>query len=63
MGFETCIMSNMGKNLTVKMLQETNKVLLKLWSMPVKLKFPNLGNPHKLQVVGYADARSLWVPT
>ena len=24
--------------------------------MAVKLKSPNLGNPHKLQVVGYADA-------
>ena len=24
--------------------------------MLVKLKFPNLGNPHKLQVVGYTDA-------
>ena len=37
----------------VKMLQEANKALLKLQSMLVKLKFPNLGNPHKLQVVGY----------
>merc|ERR1711879_536665 len=56
MSFETCVMSNMGKNPTVKMLQEANKALLKLRSMPVKLKFPNLGNPHKLQVEGYADA-------
>ena len=37
------------------MLQEANKALLKLWSMPVKLKFPDLGNPHKLQVVRCAD--------
>ena len=38
------------------MLREANKAFSKLWSMPVKLKFPNLGNLHKLQVVGYADA-------
>ena len=49
-------MSNMGKNPTVKMPQEANKALLKLRSLPVKLKFSNLGNPHKLQVVGNSDA-------
>ena len=55
MSFETCVMSNMGKNPMMKMLQEANKALLKLQSMPVKLKFPYFGNPHKLQVVGCAD--------
>ena len=53
--FETCVMKTI-KNPTVKMLQEANKALLKLQSMQIKLEFPILGNPHKLQVAGYADA-------
>ena len=56
MSFEICVMSNMGKNPTVKMLQGANKALLKLRSMPVKLEFPILSNPYKFQVVGYVDA-------
>lgn len=54
--FETCQMSNTGKNPTVKMILEANKAVIKLKSKKVCLRFPNLGDPDKLEVLVYADA-------
>ena len=54
-GFETCVMSNAGKHATVKGVDEANKALRKLHSKIVRLKFPNLGNPSKVQAVAYFD--------
>ena len=56
MSFDTCLMSNMGKNPTIKKLHEANKALVKLKSKHVSIKFPHLGNPRQLSVVSYSDA-------
>ena len=56
LSFETCIMSNAGKHPTVKTIHEANKALRKLKSKRVDLKFPNLANLSKLNVISYFDA-------
>ena len=51
LGFETCVMSNVGKHATVKDVDEANKALRKLQSKTVHLKFPNLGKPPKYKLL------------
>ena len=62
LGFETCVMSNVGKHATVKDVDEANKALRKLQSKTVHLKFPNLGNPSKVQAIAYSDATYASLP-
>ena len=54
--YETCVMSNIGKNPLGKVLHEANKALTKLKSRKVSLKIPNLGTPNDLRVLAYSDA-------
>ena len=56
LSFETCIMSNIGKNPKVNMLHVANKALSKLKRNRVKLHFPSLGDYKKLSVIAYSDA-------
>ena len=49
--FDNCRVSNYGKNLMVKNLQETNKAVKKLQSSILVLVYPDLGNPEYLKVI------------
>ena len=64
LSFETYIMSSAGKHPTVQTIHEAIKAVKKLKSKRVDLKFPNLGNPSKQEVIIYLDAThaSLAVP-
>ena len=54
--FETCVMSNVSKHSTKKMLHDANKAVKRLQSSKVQVNFPYLGRPDKLKVVVYSDA-------
>ena len=57
LSFETCVMSNARKTSPKKLLFDANKAVKKLQSNSViKVKFPWLGRPDKLQVVVFSDA-------
>ena len=56
LSFETCVMSNMGKHPTVKMVNEANKAVKKLKSKSVSISFPNLGKPEDIEIQVYSDA-------
>ena len=56
LSFETCVMSNAGKESPKKLLFDANKAVKKLKSNSVKVKFPCLGRPEKLKVVVFSDA-------
>ena len=55
-------MSNVGKHTTVKGIDKANKALRKLQRKIVHLKFPNLGNPSKVQAVAYSEATYASLP-
>ena len=56
MAFETCAMSNQGKNPTVKKTIEANKAVRNLKNTnDVCIKFPSLGDPADIRVVAYGD--------
>ena len=54
--YKTCVMSNIGKQPSVKMLHDANKALTKLKSTKVSIKIPDLGTPKDLRVLAYSDA-------
>ena len=56
LSFETCRMSNIGKDPKVNILNVANKALSKLKRDEVKLQFPSLGDYRKLSVIVYSDA-------
>ena len=62
LGFETCVMRNLVKHAAVKDVDKANKTLRKLHSKTVHLKFPNLGNPSKVQAIAYSDATDASAP-
>ena len=53
--FQRCMLSNYGKNATVRSLLEANKAIKTLKSVEVKLMFPGLGQPEQIKVVAYGD--------
>ena len=55
-------MSNVGKHATVKDVDEANKAFRKPQSKTVHLKFPNLGNPSKVQAIACSDATYASLP-
>ena len=56
MAFETCVMSNQGKNPTVKKIIEANKAVKKLKNTNnICIKFPSLGNPANISILAYGD--------
>lgn len=58
LAFETCMMSNPGKQPTIRKIVEANKAVRKIKanSAEVKLRFPPLGDPQKLEIVAFSDA-------
>eukprot|EP00794_Sanderia_malayensis_P021305 gene21305-23382_t len=53
--FQGCMLSNYGKNATVKSLVEANKAIRVLKSQDIKLIFSGLGQPEQIKVVAYGD--------
>ena len=61
--FDTCMMSNVGKNPIVKQLKEANKAIRKLKnSNSIKINIPNLGELDKLRVIVHGDASHAALP-
>ena len=56
LSFETCVISNIGKNPKVNTLHVANKALSKLKRNRVRLQFPSLGDYKTLCVIAYSDA-------
>ena len=61
--YNSCWVSNYGKNPTVRRLAEANKALKKLQSVKSCLVFPNLGDPRKWKVEVYKDTTHANLPT
>ena len=59
--YEACIVSNIGKNPTIKSIHQANKAVSKLKSKRVEIKFPKLVLK-KLTVVCFADATHASLP-
>ena len=56
LAFETCAMSNVGKNPTVKKIVQANKAVRKLKNKPdVCIHFVNIGPPEEAKVLVYGD--------
>ena len=54
--FDSCWVSNIGKNPTVQQLIDANKAVRKLKSDKTRLLYCNLGDPAEIKVLVYADA-------
>ena len=61
--YQACQSSNYGKNPTVKLIQDTNKVIRKLKTDEMKIKYPGLGNLDDLGVVVYSDGSHATLPS
>ena len=61
--FDSCFLSNQGKNATVRCLLEANKALRKLKCDDLKLAFPSLGNPRQVAVEVYGDGSHAGLPS
>ena len=60
--YDSCWVSNYGKNPTVRSLVDANKAVRKLLMTKYALKFPPLGDPRKIQVLVYQDASRANLP-
>jgi transposase InsO family protein len=56
MSFESCVMSNAGRNSKVKNIVEANKAVMKMKKKDLSLKFCGLANTKDIEIVCYADA-------
>lgn len=54
--FESCQVTNYGNEATVQSIIEVNKTIKKLKSNPLKIVFPNLGDPKEMKIIVYGDA-------
>ena len=54
--FDACVVSNYGKEPTIRHIIAANKAIRKLKSTTSKLVFPNLGKPEDLTILAYSDA-------
>lgn len=61
--YYSCVVSNYGKEPTVRELVTANKAVKTMKSRDVQLKFPNLGNPDKIEVIVYSDASHANLPS
>ena len=61
--YDSCWVSNYGKNPTVRKLLEANKAVKKLQMTKSRLLFPDLGDPRRLEVVLYKDAAHANLPS
>ena len=60
--YDSCWVSNYGKNPTVRSLVDANKAVRKLQMTKYALKFPPLGDPRKIEVLVYQDASHANLP-
>ena len=54
--FDSCWVSNYGKEPTMRNLQAANKAVQKVKKEQVRIAFPDLGNPEVWEVIAYSDA-------
>ena len=63
MAFETCLMSNMGKQPTVRKIVDANKAVKKMKnSNDVKIKIHALGSPDEVAIVAFGDGTHASLP-
>ena len=60
--FDSCRVSNYGKNPKVKNLLEANKAV-KLQSSTLRLVYPDLRNPEYLKVIVYGEVTHAGLPS
>ena len=54
--YDSCWVSNCGKNPTVRDVLDGNKAVRKLKLTTSELQFPNLGDPRQIEVIVFQDA-------
>ena len=60
--YDACVVSNNGKEATVRNILAANKAIKKLKSGSTRLKFPKLGDPEKFKILAYSDATHASLP-
>ena len=64
MAYDSCVISNAGKQPTVRKIAEANKAIKKLQQRDeVKLRFPKLGKIEDLKIICYTDATHASLPS
>ena len=61
--FETCSVSNYGREATVESLIDANRAVRKLKATQMKLVFPDLGDPDAIRILTYGDATHASLPS
>ena len=61
--YYSCVVSNYGKEPTVREIVTANKAVKTIKSRDVRLSFPSLGDPDKIQVITFSDASHANLPS
>ena len=56
LSFETCVMTNIGKQSTVRAIHDANKAISKLKSQSIGITFPSVESTDGMQVKAFSDA-------
>ena len=56
LSYETCAMTNAGKQATIKVIHDANKAVVKVKAQRVAMKFPSLGDARGLKIKAFSDA-------
>ena len=61
--YESCVLSNSGKDATVQNLLDANCAVRHLKAADLKIQYPGLGNVNNIQILAYGDATHASLPT
>ena len=61
--YYSCVVSNYGKEPTVREIVTANKAVKTMKSRDVRLSFPGLGDPKQISVISYSDASHANLPS
>ena len=61
--YYSCVVSNYGKQPTVREIVTANKAVKTIKSRDVQLTFPGLGDPNRIEVVAFSDASHANLPS
>ena len=61
--FDSCCVSNYGKEPTVKNILAANKAVKKVKNTAIRIVFPDLGNPEHWKILVYGDATHASLPS
>ena len=61
--YESCVLSNSGKDATVQNLLDANRAVRHLKAADLKIQYPGLGNVNNIQILAYGDATHASLPT